>query len=220
MVGNVPVGSVIRVLVIENPVDEGTGLAAQLDDGSDGATRRSLRVRAVSDIDAARSALSEDSVGCVVCHHDPPALDCVETLAALREATSDLPILLATETTDSDTVRGSGATDVVSVSDGVISRDVVVNRIESIVAQARAVGTYKQIFEQANDGIVVQDPENSRKRGVRSSPSASDSRSCSRTFRIRSSRWSSSTRRPSFSTSTRRSSRYSDTSVRQYRERT
>jgi PAS domain S-box-containing protein len=145
----------VRVPTIERPADGVPDIAAQLTSEGHGA----LVVQSVSDVDAARRALSTDHVECVVCEHDPPAIDGVETLVALREDHPDLPILLATETEHADSALGVAATDVVSVSDGTINPGIVTNRIKSIAAHTRERGKYEQIFEEANDGIVVHESE-------------------------------------------------------------
>ncbi|WP_436934912.1 PAS domain S-box protein [Halovenus marina] len=155
MVGTSSAELAIRVLIIEQSVGETVSLASQLTVKE----RDPLAIESVSDLETAWSVLSEKHVDCVICQHDPPAIDGVEILTALREAHPDLPILLATETTHADGALDSAATDVLPVSDGALHSGIVVNRIRAIVSQARELGTYEQIFDQANDGIVVHDPD-------------------------------------------------------------
>jgi len=143
----------VQVLAIESPsggsiVSEQL-LAADID----------LSIRTVPDVSAARSALSESHVDCVLCHHDPPRLDGVEALTAIREADPDLPVLFATTAAGLDDVISAGPTDVVQLTDGELHPGVTTNRIASIVSESRARGKYEQIFEQASDGIVIHDPE-------------------------------------------------------------
>jgi len=144
----------IRVLAVEPAGDSGLGLASQLaDEGSN------LAVTTATGVESARAVLSRERVDCVVCLHDPPAVDGVEVLAALRSAEPDLPVLFATEREHVDDVIPEGPTDVLQVADGRLHRGLVTHRIESVVSQNYERSTYEQIFQAASDGIVVHDPE-------------------------------------------------------------
>ncbi|MFB6109217.1 MAG: PAS domain-containing protein [Haloplanus sp.] len=130
-------------------------LSAQLAHPAEGR----LAVQSVATVAAARSVVADEWVDCVVCLHDPPAVDGVEVLSAVRDVRPDVPVLFATETDRAEEVVEGGPTDVVQLTEGRLQRGVVTNRIESIASGTRERGKYEQIFEQANDGIAVHDPE-------------------------------------------------------------
>jgi len=143
----------VQVLAIESP-SEGSTVSEQLL-----AADIDLSIRTVPDVAAARLALSESHVDCVLCHHDPPRIDGVEALTTLREVDPTLPVLFATTAAGIDEAISAGPTDVVQLTDGRLHPGVATNRIASIVSESRARGKYEQIFEQASDGIVIHDPE-------------------------------------------------------------
>jgi PAS domain S-box-containing protein len=155
MVGDTPPELAVRVLVVAPPTGDAVGFTSQLTFENE----RHITVQTVSGPDTARRVLDEHHVDCVVCAHEPPAIDGVEVLSTLREAHPNLPILLAADTSHVDSAVGGTATDVVQVTDGEIHEGVVANRIASIVVQARQRGKYEQIFDRANDGILLHDPE-------------------------------------------------------------
>jgi len=146
--------SEIDVLLVE-PTGEGApGLGEQLAEANE-----SLTIHSVTDVGRARAVLRDTVIDCAVCVHDPPSIDGLEVLSAIRERTPELPVLLAVDTERSArSVLDTGATDVVSLIDGRIDRDVVTNRIENAVAGSRDRDKFEQVFEQATDGIAIHDP--------------------------------------------------------------
>ncbi|WP_096388846.1 PAS domain S-box protein [Halopenitus persicus] len=155
MRGETPSERMVRVLTIEPSTRDRSDLALQLASLDE----TSFIVQSVSSVAAARTLLSNEHIDCVVCLHDPPSLDGVEVVANLRQDRPDLPVLLASEATTTDSAVNSAATDIVQVSNGDIHPEVVTKRIRSIVSQAHRGNAYEQIFNRANDGIVVHDPE-------------------------------------------------------------
>ncbi|WP_049936210.1 PAS domain S-box protein [Haloplanus natans] len=144
----------IEVLLVEPTGEDTLGLGEQLAEANE-----SLTIHSVTDIGRARAVLRDTVVDCAVCVHDPPSIDGLAVLSAIRERTPELPVLLAVDTECSArSVLDTGATDVVSLIDGRIDRDIVTNRIENAVAGSRDRGKFEQVFEQATDGIAIHDP--------------------------------------------------------------
>jgi len=145
----------IDVLLVEPTGEDTPGLGEQLAEADE-----SLTIHSVADVERALAVLRDAVIDCVVCVHDPPSIDGVEVLSAIRERTPELPVLLAVDTERSArSVLDTGATDVVSLIDGRVDRGVVTNRIENAVAGSRDRGKFEQVFEQATDGIAIHDPE-------------------------------------------------------------
>jgi len=143
----------IRVLVVEPADGGGPDLQTQLDGHG-----TNVVVSTATELEGARARLTRERVDCVLCLHDPPAVDGIAVLQALRDESPDLPVLVATDPEHADAVLSAGATDVVTLLDGGIHRDVVANRIESIVSGNRERSTYERVFETTTDGIAVHDP--------------------------------------------------------------
>jgi PAS domain S-box-containing protein len=143
----------IRILTVESPTGASYEIGEQLTSISD----HDFIVQSVSDTETARERVTAEHVDCVVCLHDPPTIDGIDVLTAIREVSPDIPILFATET-DAEEVIQQGPTDVVKLTDGRLSPGVATNRISSIVSRERESDKYRQIFEQANDGIAIHDP--------------------------------------------------------------
>jgi PAS domain S-box-containing protein len=143
------------VLLVEPEPTSTTSLRSQFEELD--AMVESLSTAA--DIAAARSVLSDEQIDCVVCLHDPPTIDGVEVLSALRQTAPDMPVLLATEADRAGDALELGAADFVRLTDGQLHQGIVANRIASVVSKNRERGTYEQIFERATDGIAVHDPD-------------------------------------------------------------
>jgi PAS domain S-box-containing protein len=145
-----PVEAEINVLLVEPAGGDVRELDPQFADAA-------LTIHPVTDVDAARRVLDETVIDCVVCVHDPPRIDGVEALSVVQE---DIPVLLAMDAEQSTRhVIEAGVTDVLSLTDGRIDVDVVTNRITNSVVRSRNRGKFEQLFEQANDGIAIHDPE-------------------------------------------------------------
>jgi PAS domain S-box-containing protein len=144
----------IRILTVE----PSTGVSYDIGDQLASIDDHSFTVQSVSDVETARERVTSEHVDCIVCLHDPPKIDGIEVLTALRKVSPDLPVLFATET-DAEKVIQQGPTDVVELTDGRLSPGVATNRISSIVSRVRESDKYRQIFKQANDGIAVHDPD-------------------------------------------------------------
>ena len=144
----------IRVLAVEPAGDSGLGLESQL-----AGEEASLSVTTATGVESARATLSREHVDCVVCLHDPPAVDGIEVLGALRSIEPERPMLVATDLEHVDDVIPEGPTDVLQVTDGQLHSGLVTHRIESIVSGNYERNTYERIFQAASDGIVVHDPE-------------------------------------------------------------
>jgi DNA-binding response OmpR family regulator len=80
MAGDTPPELVARVLAIEPATGDTLDLASQLTVAGES----TLAVQSASSVAAARTALSNERIDCVVCLHDPPSLDGVDVLSALR----------------------------------------------------------------------------------------------------------------------------------------
>ncbi|WP_251343415.1 PAS domain S-box protein [Haloplanus halophilus] len=149
-----PVDADIDVLFVEPTGGDGPDVRKQLAGGG-----TEFAVSVAHDAEAARAVLRDACVDCAVCVHDPPRVDGVEALAAIRSSCPDLPVLLATEAEGAAAGLDAGATDVVRLIDGEIDREVVRNRIETTVAGNRDRSRFERIFQAATDGIAVHDPE-------------------------------------------------------------
>jgi CheY-like chemotaxis protein len=127
--------SEIDVLLVEPTGEDAPGLGEQL-----AGANESLTIHSVTDVGRARAVLRDTVIDCAVCVHDPPSIDGLEVLSAIRERTPELPVLLAVDTERSArSVLDTGATDVVSLIDGRIDRDVVTNRIENAAGASGSV---------------------------------------------------------------------------------
>jgi len=108
------------------------------------------------DAASASTILAEKQVDCVVCRHDPPVIDGVAVLSALRGDHPDLPVFLMTDTGEA---IDASATDLVQLTDGESHERIVADRIASAIVRARERGMYEQLFERTNNGIAVHDPD-------------------------------------------------------------
>ncbi|MFB6102674.1 MAG: PAS domain S-box protein [Haloplanus sp.] len=149
-----PADAARTVLLVDPAGPNGFDLASQLDPEATG-----LSLRTATDIDAVRSTLRGAFVDCAVCAHDPPTIDGVEVLSAIHELRPELPVLVAVDPDQTTAVIDAGAADVVQAPDGVIDRRIVTNRIENLVSGTQQPGRFERVFQQANDGIAIHDPE-------------------------------------------------------------
>ncbi|MCU4799192.1 GAF domain-containing protein [Halobacteria archaeon HArc-gm2] len=81
----------------------------------------------------------DDRIDAVVCGHDPPAVDAVEFVTALRERHPELPVIVAPAREAPDCAEAAltaGATDVVQAPPSAVSPSVLANRIRQFVRPA------------------------------------------------------------------------------------
>jgi PAS domain S-box-containing protein len=130
-------GSVVRLLIVEGPASDPAGGDGEPSRLAAALAGEGFEVR-TTDAESARIALAAAPIDCVVCRHDPPAVDGLAAAASIREAAPDRPILLAAPADHAGDVRGSAATDVIRVTDGVpADAAVAAARIETLVGDAR-----------------------------------------------------------------------------------
>jgi PAS domain S-box-containing protein len=146
----------IRVLHVGS--QEFTNLVADaLEEGDD-----RLQVVCEADQESALDYLSAEPVDCIVSEHDTPSTDGLEFLEAVRADHPDVPFILFTrsgsEAVASEAIS-AGVTDYVrnaELEEGDAElADYVLDAVEEHVAQS----SYREIFENAADGIFLHDPE-------------------------------------------------------------
>ncbi len=152
----------IRTLLIEPDTAEGEALASQLTY----AERDDFDLRTVASLGEARTVLAEEQIDCVVTRHDPPVIDGVEILSALRDDYTDLPILLATGTAYADHVLDSSATGIVEMTNGEVHEGFVANQIESVVSRVHERRQYEAQLEASQETLerlhrITSDPDTS-----------------------------------------------------------
>jgi len=97
---------------------------------------------------------------CVVAVHDPPALDAIDVLDAVRERAPDVPVVVANPDPDVDPVA-HGAADVVRLDE--TPRTVLASRIHDRAIRHRATDrdatNYRETFANAHDGMLLLDDD-------------------------------------------------------------
>ncbi|MFB6077634.1 MAG: ATP-binding protein [Halarchaeum sp.] len=97
---------------------------------------------------------------CVVVVHDPPTLDAIDVLDAVRERAPDVPVVVADPDPDVDPVA-HGATDVVRLDE--TPRAVLASRIRDRAIRHRATErdatNYRETFANAHDGMLLFDDD-------------------------------------------------------------
>ncbi|WP_083874967.1 PAS domain S-box protein [Haloferax sulfurifontis] len=155
-----PSETLIRALVIEPAEAEGGGLASQLTYEN----RNGFELLTVPSLEKARSVLTVEHVDCVVTRHNPPVVDGVEILSALRDDYPELPILIATGTAHADHVLDSSATGIVEMTNGAVHEGFVANQIESVVSRVRERRTYESRLQASQESLqrfhrITSDPD-------------------------------------------------------------
>jgi len=146
--GDTPI-QVTRTLVIEPRRDGGGKLTSQLTR----ADRSDFELLTVSSIEEAETVLSAERVDCAVVRHDPPAIDGVEVLSALREEYAELPILIATGTAHADHVLDSAPTGIIEMTNGEVHKGFVANQIESAVSRVRERRDYESRLQASQESL-------------------------------------------------------------------
>ncbi|WP_158056743.1 PAS domain S-box protein [Halorussus halophilus] len=143
------------VLYVDDDTEFGERFAERLEAEDD-----HVNVRTESDPDAVLSRLAEGRIDCVVSEYRFPETDGLALLKRVRETFSRVPFVLFTDEGSerlASEAFAAGAT-------GYLGRDTteystLVDRVRDAVAASRDGRTYRAIFEQASDGILVLDPE-------------------------------------------------------------
>ncbi|WP_255149284.1 hybrid sensor histidine kinase/response regulator [Halorarius halobius] len=118
-----------------------------------------VRVDAVPDGAAALDRIEAGGVDCVVSFHDLPdrtGLDLFEAVDAT------LPFVLLVSPGDEATVEAAlsaGVTDCVRFDGTRTTTDLLARRVGNAVARRRVRSDYREIFDEASDGILVHDPD-------------------------------------------------------------
>jgi len=151
--------AVIRALVID-PTEGDGGLGSQLAYEH----RNDFELLTVPSLERARSVLAADRVDCVLTRHDPPTIDGVRVLSALRNEHPELPVLIATGTAHADHVLDSSATGIVEMTDGEVHEGFVANQIESVVSRVRERRHYESQLRASRESLqrlhrITSDPE-------------------------------------------------------------
>ncbi|MEY7847674.1 PAS domain S-box protein [Natrarchaeobius sp. A-rgal3] len=150
----------IRVLSV------GVGSADRITDASESIDRR-LDVRTVDTASAALEALAETDVDCLVSGHDPPEVDGLELLEAVRERFSTLPFVLCpddgSEALASEAIA-VGVTEYVPADESGGRHRSVVRSVVGAVSRerrrtSRCADTVDEVFEHSPDMIDVHDAD-------------------------------------------------------------
>ena len=138
----------IRVLHVDDD-PEITDLARTFLERSDDR----ITVRTAADTEAARDALSDTPVDCIVSDYDMPGTNGIEFLEAVRKTSPDLPFILYTGK-GSEEVAGEaiskGVTDYLQKGTGTEQYSILANRITNAVEKRRAqreIRTVKRRFD-------------------------------------------------------------------------
>ena len=152
-------GRGIRVLYVDDePFRE---LAAEF------LEREGERISVLTESEAADAVdrLETDRVDCVVSDDEMPGGDGIELLRTVRDDHPDLPFILLTGK-DSEAVASdafsAGATDYVQKERETDQFTVLANRIENVVARARADRQRRrrlEAIETAQEGVAILDPD-------------------------------------------------------------
>lgn len=140
-------------------------VASGTDDGADELVSVFERADAVGAVATAADragverVLDGRSVDAIVCEHAPPALDALEILSLARDRDPSVPVVVYAPEVDiaRDAFRAD-ATDVVPTS-GDVDYELLAGRVTDAVRDRRQLDRYREIFDQASEGIVVHDPE-------------------------------------------------------------
>ena len=140
---------VIRTVIVEPGLTAETNLASQLDFEDE----ERLRIRTVSDLEGARAVLAAEDVDCAITRHDPPDIDGVTVISALREEYPELPVLIATGAAHADQVLDSSATGIVEMTSGKVHSGFVANQIESVVSRVRERREYEAQLQASQETL-------------------------------------------------------------------
>lgn len=147
--------SSIRVLCVDDEPDLAELVASYLMDHAD-----DIDARAATSGAAALEVLRSDPIDCVVCDYKMPEMDGLELLDIVREDHPDLPFILFTgrgsENVASEAVR-AGVSDYIPKSTGTEQYELLTNRVRNLVERAQARRTTRELFNAANDAILVLD---------------------------------------------------------------
>lgn len=147
--------SSLCVLYVDSDTDSGETFADRLEAQDDCVT-----VRTESDPDAVLSRLADERIDCVVSESDFPETDGTTLLQRVREVFARLPFVLFTDEGSerlASEAFAAGATGYLR-KESTAYRSLL-DRLREAVSVARDGRTYRAIFEQANDGILVLDAE-------------------------------------------------------------
>jgi len=147
-------GAPVRVLCAQGGATEPDPLVRALT-----ASDSRIEPRVAVGQDAVERALAETDFEAVVCEHAPPELDAVRTLSAVRAEDDSVPVVVhAPETDAAPDLFRAGTTDFIPTGDG-IDYDLLATRLHDAVEDSRSLDRYRQILQQASEGISVHDPE-------------------------------------------------------------
>jgi PAS domain S-box-containing protein len=147
----------IRVL----HVDDDSGFADLTAAALERADER-LEVESETDPEDALAYLATEPVDCIVSDYDMQGMDGLSFLDAVREDHPDVPFILFTgkgsEEVASEAIS-AGVTDYLQKEGGTDQYTILANRIVNAVGQRESRTSYREIFENAADGIFLHDPE-------------------------------------------------------------
>jgi PAS domain S-box-containing protein len=149
--------SPIRVRVVDRDAAVAETTARRLEAADD-------RIDATADADPEAVLDALASTDCVIAEYDLPGTDGIELLGDVRDRRPDLPFVLFTGAGDEETAAdaiSAGATDYVRKTDS-DQFGVLANRVTNAVDQHDSATSYREIFENAADGIFLHDPEDGR----------------------------------------------------------
>jgi len=112
------------------------------------------------DVEQGLAVLREDDVDCVVSDYRMPDTDGIEFLESVREVDADVPFVLFTgrgsEEIASEAIT-AGVDDYVLKTGRPDPYEMLANRVQNLVDQARARRSYREMFEKASIGLAVHD---------------------------------------------------------------
>ncbi len=139
----------IRTVIVEPGPAEETNLASQLSFEDE----ERLHIQTVSGLEEARAVLAGEDIDCVITRHDPPEIDGVAVLSALREEYPELPVLIAAGAVHADQVLDGSATGIVEMTDGEVHSGFVANQIESVVSRVRERQEYEAQLQASQETL-------------------------------------------------------------------
>lgn len=147
----------IRVLCVDDEADLASLVAKYLTQTEDDITAETATSGA-----EALEKIAEESYDCLICDYQMPEMNGIEVLEAVRDEFGDLPFIIFTgkgsEDIASEAVR-SGVSDYIPKSTGTDQYELLANRVRNVVEHQRAKQNTRELFNAADDAIIVHDPE-------------------------------------------------------------
>lgn len=147
----------IRVLYVDDEPASGDGVGTVLERQDD-----RLRVETVESVAACLDRLETGRVDCLVSDYAMPDTDGLALLETVRREHGEVPVILFTGTGSEEIASAAisaGVTEYVQKSTGGDEFELLADRIATVVERREAERTYREIFENIPDGVVVHDPQ-------------------------------------------------------------